>query len=67
VPRVVGFGLRKAKARLVARHCRVGRVTKRFSTVRKRGRVVAQKPRSGRRLKTGARVNLVLGKGPRRR
>jgi PASTA domain len=67
VPRVVGLRLRKARARIVARHCRVGRVTERFAVPRKRGKVVAQLPRSGKRLKTGARVNLVLGKGPRRR
>jgi beta-lactam-binding protein with PASTA domain len=66
VPKVVGLRLRKAKARIVGHHCRVGRVTRNFSTLRKRGKVVVQAPRPGRRLKAGARVNLVIGKGPRR-
>jgi beta-lactam-binding protein with PASTA domain len=29
--------------------------------------VLAQTPRTGKRLNGGARVNLVIGKGPRRR
>jgi beta-lactam-binding protein with PASTA domain len=66
VPKVVSLRLRKAKARIVGHHCRVGRVTRNFSTLRKRGKVVVQAPRPGRRLKAGARVNLVIGKGPRR-
>jgi beta-lactam-binding protein with PASTA domain len=67
VPRVVGLSLRRAKARIVGHHCRVGRVTRKFSILKNTGKVVVQAPRPGRRLKTGARVNLVIGKGPRRR
>jgi uncharacterized repeat protein (TIGR01451 family) len=65
VPKTVGLRLKKARARIVRAHCRVGKVTKKFSTRRKKGRVLSQKPKPGRRLVAGARVNLVVGKGPR--
>jgi beta-lactam-binding protein with PASTA domain len=63
----VGLTLPKAKTRIRSRHCSVGRVTKKFSTLKKKGKVLAQAPRAGKRLKRGARVNLVIGKGARRR
>jgi PASTA domain len=66
VPKVAGLTLKKARARIVRAHCRVGKVTKTFSTRRKKGRVLSQKPKPGRLLAAGARVNLVVGKGPRR-
>jgi beta-lactam-binding protein with PASTA domain len=66
VPKVVGLRLRKARARIVRAHCRVGRITEKFSTRRKKGRVLSQKPKPGRRFAAGARVNLVVGKGLRR-
>lgn len=58
--------LKRAKAKIAGHHCRLGRVSKKSSTVRKTGKVLAQAPRPGRRLKHGARINLVLGKGPRK-
>jgi len=64
---VAGLTLRKAKARVRSRHCGVGRVTKKFSTLRKKGKVLSQAPKPGKRLKSGARVSMVIGKGPRRR
>jgi beta-lactam-binding protein with PASTA domain len=64
---VAGLKLVKAKRRIVRHHCRVGRVTKKVSTLKKKGKVLAQKPRPGRRLRNGSRVNMVVGKGPRRR
>jgi beta-lactam-binding protein with PASTA domain len=66
VPKVVGLRLKKARGRIVRAHCRVGKVTKKFSTRRKKGRVLSQKPKPGKRLAAGARVKLVVGKGPRR-
>jgi PASTA domain len=63
VPRVVGKRLAPARRAIRARHCRVGRVGYRRST-RPRGRVVSQRPRAGRTLVNGARVNLVLSRGP---
>jgi beta-lactam-binding protein with PASTA domain len=66
VPRVVGLTLPKAKTRIRHHHCSVGRVTRKFSTLKKKGRVLTQVPKAGRRLPRGARVRLVVGKGPRR-
>jgi beta-lactam-binding protein with PASTA domain len=62
---VVGRKLAQARARIIRAHCRVGRVTRKASAVRKRGRVLRQSPRPGRRLANRARVNLVVGKGRR--
>jgi beta-lactam-binding protein with PASTA domain len=62
---VVGLKLAKAKARIRARHCRVGRITRKTSTLRKKGRVLSQSPKPGKVLNNGARVNLKVGKGPR--
>ena len=67
VPKVVGRTLKRARARILKAHCRVGKLTKKFSTRRKRGFVLSQRPKPGTRLKAGARVALAVGKGPRRR
>ena len=67
VPRVVGLSLARAKARIRSRHCSVGHVTRKFSTLKKNGKVLAQVPKAGKHLKRGAKVNLVVGKGPKRR
>ena len=58
--RVVGLTLRKARTRIRAKHCSVGRIRRARS--RRVGRVIAQSPRPGRRLARGSRVNLVLGR-----
>ena len=63
VPRVVGKRLAPARRTIRARHCRVGRVRYKRST-RARGRVVSQSPGAGRTLINGARVHLVLSRGP---
>jgi hypothetical protein len=60
VPRVIGMRLRQARTRITARHCSVGRIRRARS--RRVGRVIAQTPRSGKRLTRGARVNLVVGR-----
>ena len=60
VPRVIGLTLRKARTRIRARHCSVGRIRRARS--RRAGRVIAQSPRPGRRLARGTRVNLVVGR-----
>ena len=67
VPKVVGLKLLKAKAKIRRAHCRVGKVRKKFSTRRKKGKVVAQRPKAGRTLAAGTKVALTVGKGPRRR
>jgi beta-lactam-binding protein with PASTA domain len=66
VPKVRGLTLRKARRRIVARHCRVGKITRKFSSLRKKGRVLSQRPRAGKTLPAGSTVNLKVGKGPRR-
>jgi len=66
VPRVVGLKLPVARRKIVRAQCRVGRVTKVVSSARKRGRVVAQSPRPGRRFAAARKVNLKVGRGPRR-
>jgi hypothetical protein len=67
VPKVVGRTLKKARARIVKAHCKVGKVRKRFSSLKKKGRVLSQRPKPGKRLKNGTKVNLTVGKGPKRR
>jgi len=60
VPRVGGLRLAAARARIRRGHCSVGRVRRAHS--RRVGRVIAQKPRAGTRLRRGGRVNLVVGR-----
>jgi len=67
VPKVVGRTLKKARARIVKVHCKVRTVRKKFSTLKKKGRVLSQRPKPGKRLKSGSKVNLTVGKGPKRR
>jgi alpha-tubulin suppressor-like RCC1 family protein len=61
VPNVIGKLLSKAKATIAKANCRVGTVTKKPSTLKKKGRVLAQKPRAGKTLKNRATVNLTVG------
>jgi uncharacterized repeat protein (TIGR01451 family) len=63
VPKVVGKTLKKARARIKKAHCRVGKITKKASTKKRKGRVLKQKPKPGKRLKPNAKVNLIVGKG----
>ncbi len=62
VPTVVGRTLGRAATLILRAHCRVGRVARRHSARRKRGKVLAQSPRAGRSLALGSRVNLVVGR-----
>jgi beta-lactam-binding protein with PASTA domain len=63
VPRVTGKNLGPARKAIRRAHCAVGRIRYARST-RPKGKVVSQKPRPGRRLVRGARVNLVVSRGP---
>ena len=67
VPRVVGLRLRKAKQRIAKAHCRTGKVTRKPSSRKKKGRVLAQRPAPGKDLKSGAKVRLTVGRGPKKR
>jgi beta-lactam-binding protein with PASTA domain len=62
---VVGKALGTAKARIRAHHCSVGTITRKFSSRAKKGKVLAQSPKAGKRFAAGHRVNLKVGKGPR--
>jgi PKD domain len=68
VPRVVGRTLKRANVAIRKARCRTGRVRRAYSK-RRKGIVVAQTPRAGRRLVVGARVHLVVSRGrkPQRR
>lgn len=65
VPRVVGLALAKARTRIAKAHCKVGHVKKSRSSRTRKGKVLAQDPRHGKRLKAGGKVNLTVGKGPK--
>lgn len=64
VPSVVGKSLGVAKVRIRKAHCRVGSVRYVRSTAGMKNRVVSQRPTRGRKLANGARVRLVVGRGP---
>jgi uncharacterized repeat protein (TIGR01451 family) len=65
VPKVVGLKLAKAKAKIRGAHCGVGKIKKKFSSRKKKGRVLGQKPKPGKTLTGGSKVNLTVGKGPK--
>jgi len=46
--------------------CRVGRIRRAYSNTVKRGRVISQKPKPGRVLPIGGKVNLVVSRGRKR-
>jgi hypothetical protein len=62
VPNVVGEALRKAWRRVVARHCRLGKLTRVRAAKSGRGRVLRQSPPAGRQRPSDARVNLTVGR-----
>jgi eukaryotic-like serine/threonine-protein kinase len=66
VPALVGKTLPRARKLLVARHCRLGLVAKTYSSSTLKGRVLKQRPKPGKRMARNARVDVVLGRGPRR-
>jgi len=62
---VVGSKLATAKARIKARHCRVGKLTYVKSTSKRKGKVVLESPKPGRHLGNSGKVSLWIGKGPK--
>jgi peptide/nickel transport system substrate-binding protein len=60
VPRVIGLRLARARTRIRARHCSVGRIRRARS--RRVGRVIGQSPRPGTVRARGAKVRLVVGR-----
>jgi hypothetical protein len=65
VPNLVGKHVERALDMILLRNCDVGRLRRTFSRTR-RSLVVGQSPRSGLRLREGAKVNLLVSKGRRR-
>ncbi len=63
VPKVVGLKLAKAKTKIKKAHCRVGKVTKKHSSKKKKGKVIKQSPKAHKHLKVNSKVNLTVGKG----
>jgi hypothetical protein len=63
VPKVVGLKLAKAKTKIKKAHCRVGKITRKHSSLKKKGKVIKQFPKAGKHLKVGTKVNLTVGKG----
>jgi hypothetical protein len=63
VPNVVGKSLKAAKRAIKKAYCSVGRVKMAASSKVKKGHVISQKPKHGKRLKQHAKVKLVVSKG----
>ena len=63
VPKLLGLGLKPAKKKLARARCKLGKVTRAKSAKRK-GTVVSQTPKPGRRLRKGSKVAVVLSRGP---
>jgi streptogramin lyase len=63
VPRLRGKTLKAAKRVIRRHHCAVGKVKRRRSSKVKRGRIISQRPKAGKRRPGGSRVNLTVSKG----
>jgi hypothetical protein len=65
VPKVKGKTLKAAKRAIKSHACSVGKIRHAASRRMKKGHVISQKPKPGRHLRHGAKVNLVVSKGRR--
>jgi uncharacterized delta-60 repeat protein len=63
VPKLKGKTLRAAKRVIRKAHCSPGKLTKAFSRKVKKGRVIKQSPKPGKKLAAGAKVKLKVSKG----
>jgi hypothetical protein len=63
VPKLKGKTLKAVKRQLKSHSCRLGKVKHAASRTVKKGGVISQKPKAGKRLKHGAKVNLVVSRG----
>jgi PASTA domain-containing protein len=66
VPKLKGKKLKAAKRALKTHSCSLGKVKRFFSTTVKKGRVISERPKPGKRLRHGAKVRLTISKGRRR-
>ena len=62
VPKLKGRTLKQARKRLKQAHCRLGKVRRRHATARK-SKIIAQKPKPGKKLKSGAKVSITVSLG----
>jgi len=62
VPNLHGKGIHAAEKTLKAADCRLGKITKAYSIVKK-GRIIAQQPKRGTTVNAGTRVSLTVSKG----
>jgi uncharacterized repeat protein (TIGR01451 family) len=67
VPKVVGQTFKAAKRKIVAAHCKVGKVKHAASTRVPRGTVSAQSPKAGKKLAGGSKVNVTVSLGRARK
>lgn len=65
VPKLAGLTLSAARHALARAHCSAGAVARRKSKNVHKGRVIASTPAAGAKRKTGAKVKLILSRGPR--
>jgi hypothetical protein len=63
VPNVAGKPLSAAKQAITHGACTVGKIRHAFSATVKKGHVISQKPKAGKKLAYHARVSLVVSKG----
>jgi Tol biopolymer transport system component len=66
VPKVTGKTLRAARKAIRRHHCKVGAISKVYSSHVKRGRVISEKPGAGAHRKRGKKVRLTVSKGPQK-
>jgi hypothetical protein len=66
-PAVKGKRLASAKHAIASAHCGTGKIAHAYSMRVKKGRVISQRPAPGARLKRGAKIDLVVSKGHKRR
>lgn len=65
VPRLRGKLLKGAERALRAHNCAVGKLKRATSRTVRKGHVISQQPKPGRRLRRGTRVNLLISRGKR--
>lgn len=67
VPALKRKKTKAAKKSLRKRDCKLGKVKRRPSKKVSKGKVISQKPKPGKQVKEGTKVNLVVSSGPPRR
>ncbi len=60
---MVGLKVADAKKKIVTAGCANGKVSRKYSTRRPKGRVLTQNPSSAFVLDTGSKVNITVSKG----